>query len=423
MRTTTSTKPAPSTGGHVRRDAPRRRAHEDLSRDSAPARPARTRPGTALRPGRGPLLRELEHPSQAVAHITPNWFASVMGTGVVAVAAHSLPLKGPLVEGLALAAWLVAATLLLVLTAAFAAHWARHRPTALAYARHPVMGGFYGAPAMALLTTGAGAHLIGERLIGASAGLTVFVVLWVLGTALGVATAVWVPFRTATRAGDTAASGEQVGGPLPAWMMPVVPPMVSASTGALLVPEVPEGQGRLALLLGCAALFGLSLLVGLMTATLVHGRLLTGGPLPVQAAPTTWITLGVVGQSATAALLLGPATASVAGAGSDAARVVHVLGEVFAAGMVGFGGLLLALAAALTLHAARRGLRFSLTWWSFTFPVGTCVTGTSGLAAATGSTAVAALAVALFGLLLVAVVVVAARTSAGAASGRLLLAA
>lgn len=28
---------------------------------------------------------------------------------------------------------------------------------------------------------------------------------------------------------------------------------------------------------------------------------------------------------------------------------------------------------------------FSLTWWSFTFPVGTCVTGTSALALNTGS--------------------------------------
>ncbi|WP_298806022.1 hypothetical protein [uncultured Pseudokineococcus sp.] len=386
---------------------------------AAPPAPAPAPPATPPAPRR--LLPALEHPGQALEHVTPNWFASVMGTGVVAVAASSLPLQGVVLDAVALVAWLLAATLLVVLAVAFALHWRRHRALAAGYARHPVMAGFYGAPAMALLTTGAGAHLVGERLLGEAAGVAVFAVLWVLGTTLGVATAVWVPFRTATRAGDAAAAGERAGEPLPAWMMPVVPPMVSASTGALLVPEVPAGQLRLALLLACAALFGLGLLAGLMTATLVHGRLLTGGPLPVQAAPTTWITLGVVGQSATAAVLLGGATAAVAGAGSDAARVVHVLGVAYAAAMVGFGGLLLFLAAAMTAHAARRGLRFSLTWWSFTFPVGTCVTGASGLAAATGSTAAAALAVGLFSLLLLAWALVAGRTARGAASGALLL--
>jgi tellurite resistance protein TehA-like permease len=38
------------------------------------------------------------------------------------------------------------------------------------------------------------------------------------------------------------------------------------------------------------------------------------------------------------------------------------------------------------VRTARQSLPFSLTWWSFTFPVGTVVTGTSGLAARTGST-------------------------------------
>ena len=38
------------------------------------------------------------------------------------------------------------------------------------------------------------------------------------------------------------------------------------------------------------------------------------------------------------------------------------------------------MAAALTRRAAKRKMGFALTWWSFTFPVGTCVTGTSQLA-------------------------------------------
>jgi tellurite resistance protein TehA-like permease len=51
---------------------------------------------------------------------------------------------------------------------------------------------------------------------------------------------------------------------------------------------------------------------------------------------------------------------------------------------------------------ARSHLPFSLTWWSFTFPVGTVVTGTSVLATQTGARPFAWLAVCLFALLLVA---------------------
>ena len=33
------------------------------------------------------MFRELEHPGLIVSNLTPNWFASIMGTGIVAVAA------------------------------------------------------------------------------------------------------------------------------------------------------------------------------------------------------------------------------------------------------------------------------------------------------------------------------------------------
>ena len=48
---------------------------------------------------------------------------------------------------------------------------------------------------------------------------------------------------------------------------PVVPPMVSASTGALLVPYAAAGQARLTLLAGCYAMFGMSLFASVIVIT------------------------------------------------------------------------------------------------------------------------------------------------------------
>jgi tellurite resistance protein TehA-like permease len=64
---------------------------------------------------------------------------------------------------------------------------------------------------------------------------------------------------------------------------------------------------------------------------------------------------------------------------------------------------------------------FALTWWGFTFPVGTCVTGTISLALRTHSIVLRDIGIALFALLVIAWLVVAVRTAIGSARGRLFL--
>ncbi|MCV7114129.1 TDT family transporter [Mycolicibacterium setense] len=367
----------------------------------------------AERPFHTALLAELDSAGSAFRHITPNWFASVMGTGIVATAAATLPLHMPGLHEFATAVWVLAGTVLAVLTGAFATHWIRHRDQAKAYAAHQVMGQFYGAPAMALLTVGAGALLLGPAVIGPSAALALDVVLWIAGSVLGLVVALWLPFAMITREDHTEVEA------VPAWMMPVVSPMVSASTGALLLSHLGPGQAGMTLLVVCYAMFGLSLLAGLITTTMVYSQLMHGGFTQVQAIPTVWIVLGVVGQSITAANLLASHAGSVL---TDAATIsaLHAFGIVYGLVMGGFGAFVLCLATALTVHGARRGLSFSLTWWSFTFPVGTCVTGASALGAATGAAAISWLAVALYVLLLGAWATVATNTLRGVQSGRLL---
>jgi tellurite resistance protein TehA-like permease len=79
------------------------------------------------------------------------------------------------------------------------------------------------------------------------------------------------------------------------------------------------------------------------------------------------------------------------------------------------------LAAAITIRTVRNQLPFSLTWWSFTFPVGTVVTGTSALALHTGSVVLGWLAVAFYIGLVGAWGTVAVRTARGSIRGHLFL--
>ncbi|GHH82316.1 C4-dicarboxylate ABC transporter [Streptomyces sulfonofaciens] len=378
--------------------------------------PLATTRRTARQHGRrlpGPLLRALDRPSDLFRHLGPNWYASIMGTGIVANAAATLPVHIVGLRTAGTAVWALAAVLLVGLTSAWAVHWTRYREEARAHAGHPVMAYFWGAPAMAVLTVGAGSLSLGRDWIGLRPAVAVAAALWSIGTLLGLVTCVWIPYRVMT--GHEVAADAAFGG----WLMPVVPPMVSAATGAALLPHLAPGQGRLSLLLGCYAMLGISLFAALVTITQIWARLVHHKLGPAALVPTLWIVLGPLGQSVTAANLLGGvARLALPRPYSSAAEA---FGFLYGIPAWGFAMMWLALAAAMTLRTARGHLPFSLAWWSFTFPVGTCVTGTSALAARLGSVPLAGAAVGLYAVLVGAWAAVAVRTLLGSARGELFL--
>jgi C4-dicarboxylate transporter/malic acid transport protein len=357
------------------------------------------------------LLGELEHPSDVFRHLGPNWYASIMGTGIVANAAILLPAHAPALHSFAIGVWVLAAILLVALTLATAAHWLRHPEIARGHHRDPAMAPFYGAPAMAMLTVGAGALLVGRDLIGLSAAVTVDEVLWMLGTLTGLACTIAIPYVMFTR---LELKREHT---LGTWLMPIVPPMVSAATGAALIAHLPAGQDRLAMLLCCYAMFGISLLASLVMITLLWARLAYNGVGPARTVPTLWIVLGPLGQSITAAGLLANAASSMIP--QPYARVMQATAVLYGIPVWGFAISWLLLAATITLRTARRHLPFSLTFWSFTFPVGTLVTGTSELALHTHANFLTWTSVALFALLTVAWLIAATGTVHGSLNGRL----
>ncbi|MFI5428189.1 TDT family transporter [Aeromicrobium sp. UC242_57] len=315
----------------------------------------------------------------------PNWFASVMGTGIVATAAVTLPIHLPGGAELAVAFWLLACGLLVALVVVTARQWLVRPEEARAHLSDPVLAHFYGAPAMALMTVGAGALLVGRPLIGTPAAAAVGLTLWVIGTSIGLWTTLTIPRRLRDTYRGTAFGG---------WLMPVVPPMVSAATGAVVAPHLPADL-RPAMTATCWTLFVVALLASLPLIILIVRRVFAGQLGPAATVPTLFIVVGPLGQSVTAAHALAPDSR---------------LAMVYGLPVLALAAVWLVVATALTVRTTRTGLPFAMTWWSFTFPIGTVVTGASGLAEATGSIVLRDLAVALFVVLLAAWVTVAVRT-------------
>ena len=349
---------------------------------------------------------------EVLGNIGPNWFASVMGTGIVATAGVTLPVHVSGLRAFAQAVWVVAAVLLVVLLVVVGGHWLRHPTVARSHARNPQMAHFYGAAPMALMTVGAGAVLVGRDLIDERIAVDLDWVLWTSGTLGGLFTAVSIPFLMFTQHDvepDAAFGG---------WLMPVVPPMVSAATGALLLPHMAAGTGRQTVLYGCYAMFGLSLVASLNIIAMIWSRLSLYGTSGSARVPTLWIVLGPLGQSVTAAGLLG-ATAALA-VDHDVAENMNAFAILYGVPVWGFAVLWIALATLLTVRTLRRGMPFALTWWSLTFPVGTFVTGTAQLAAHTHLPAFKVAAAIAYAGLLFTWLLVAVRTARGSLRGNLM---
>lgn len=347
-----------------------------------------------------------------LGNLGPNWFASVMGTGIVANAGATLPVHLPGLRGFTEIVWVVAALLLVVLTVLVGGHWLRHPTVARSHARNPQMAHFYGAAPMALLTVASGALLVGKDLIGERVAVDLAWTLWAAGTLGGLFTAVSIPFLMFTQYNVEASSA--FGG----WLMPVVPPMVSAATGALLIGHLPPGTARATLLYGCYAMFGLSLVASLLIVSMIWTRLTLYGTSGTARVPTLWIVLGPLGQSITVAGLLG--TQAILAVEPAIAGPMNAFAILFGVPVWGFAVLWIALAASLTIRTMRRGMPFALTWWSLTFPVGTFVTGTTQLALHTHLPAFRYAAVIVYVALLSTWLLVAARTMRGSVRGNLL---
>ncbi|MCK1819160.1 TDT family transporter [Streptomyces sp. XM83C] len=354
----------------------------------------------------------------AVRHLGPNWYATVMGTAVVATAGAGLPGGTPGLRTVCAAVWALSLLMLTVLVAARALHWRHHGDRARAQLLDPAVAPFHGCTAMAPLAVGGATLAVGRDWIGAGAAVPLGAVLFAVGTVLALTAAVAVPYLMAVR--PQADRRPAVGQASPVWLLPLVAPMVSAAVGPLLVPHVPAGQPRETLLLACMALFGVSLLAVLLMLPLVFARLVTGGPLPLALTPTLFLVLGPLGQSTTAVgNVADAAPGAVPGATAEGFSALAVL---YGVPVTGFALLWLCLATAHVVRARREGMRFTMTWWAFTFPVGTCVTGAETLSRHTGLVVFGGLAVLLYGLLLAGWAAAAAGTLRGLVSGALLAA-
>ena len=359
-------------------------------------------------------LSGLSHPREVVRQFTPNWFAAVMGTGILALALPQVPGAGAALRPVGAALWLLSTGLLVAFTLLYAARWLLFGHEARRIFGHNTVSLFIGTIPMALATVLNGALAFGLPWWGDGV-ISVVQALWWADVAMAVACGVGIPYLMFTR------HQHSLDGMTAVWLLPVVAAEVAAVSGGLLAPHLGDPGAQLMVLVTSYVLWAYSVPVAFAILTILILRLALHKLPHESMAASSWLALGPIGTGALGLLVLGADAPAILGAHGlvEVGLVAQGLGAVGGILLWGFGLWWVALAALITLRYWRAGIPFNLGWWGYTFPLGVFAVATFRLGATLDLAALGVIGTVLTAALTLMWLVVAAKTLAGAWQGHL----
>lgn len=330
----------------------------------------------------------------------PTWFGSIMGTGIFAnlLVSVALPRFG---EGSFLAdATLTAATVVLVigwiafigLTVGFVGRCVRQFKVFHQSIVHPEQCTAWGMVSMGILSLGSATPVVLDELTNSGAGShnsaanpiqwlahaqglgwSIDLTFWWIGTILGIVTAFGFALVVVRNRWSE---------PRPVWGLPIVPPMVSATTGASQLSHISTMSLRMTMLIVSVGCFFVALTLGAIIFVVAYEHAWRRSPLPLAASASAWIPLGIVGQSTAAAQAIAhQIDAVITPAGQ---QWVQAAANLYGQVILACGIPLIAYAAFCIIRGFAGRMPFSPSWWALTFPVGTLCLGSHLLSHGTG---------------------------------------
>jgi len=302
-----------------------------------------------------------------------NWFTVIMGIGIVAALTYTSPIPIPGLHSIGIAFFLLANIIFFIALGLWSWRWISHTDEALNDFSDPGKILFYGALAMSINVIGNGYLVIGQHLFTSATAILISKTFWLCGVVVALFTVVTVPYLLfvshQVSLEDTHAS----------WLIPVVPPIVAAATGAKLIPYWGTLSGQFFFTILILAMFGMTFFLFIMISSLYYSRLVYSGKITGVFVPSVWILIGPIGMSMTLFSTLPLVTQPFLAAWNSGFKA---LGMIFAVSMWGVGIWWIMIASLYSmLHLAKEESKipFSLGWWSYVFPLGSFTAGTYAL--------------------------------------------
>ncbi|ROM62626.1 C4-dicarboxylate ABC transporter [Pseudomonas brassicacearum] len=359
-------------------------------------------------------LSHLPRPLESIRQFTPNWFAVVMGTGVLALALAQSPGNVPGLRLLGEAVWLFNILLFVVFAGLYTARWLLFFDEARRIFGHSTVSMFFGTIPMGLATIINGFLVFGLPRWG-SGVVPLAEALWWIDVAMSLACGVLIPFLMFTR------QEHRIDQMTAVWLLPVVAAEVAAASGGLLAPHLADAHAQLVMLVTSYVLWAFSLPVAFSILTILLLRMALHKLPHENMAASSWLALGPIGTGALGMLLLGGDAPLIFTANGlpGVGEIAAGLGLVAGITLWGFGFWWMLMALLITARYLRAGIPFNLGWWGFTFPLGVYALTTLKLADLLNLDFFSVLGGVLVALLVVMWLIVGRRTLAGAWHGEL----
>lgn len=304
------------------------------------------------------MLKEINDKQDIIKNFMPSWFASVMGTGILAMTSLFYSTYIPVLKDVAQYLVYFNISLFVVLLIPWILRWILFPEDATADLNHPVLANFYATIAIAMLVLAANFIVVLNNIL-------VGQVFWFAGTFATIFFAVIVQYKMFQSEKPTL---DHIN---PAWFIPPVGLIVIPIAGGLLINEFSGTMQEFVIFLNYFG-WGAGFFIYLALLAICMYRFILHKPLPNTIVPTLWITLGPIGAGIVSLIALIQNTAFI---------TIKEPFLVFCLLFWGFGIWWLFLAISITLNYKKRDqLPYALSWWAFTFPLGAYVAATYKIA-------------------------------------------
>jgi len=296
--------------------------------------------------------------SDFIKNFAPSWFASVMGTGILAITSLFYSQYIPVLKNVAVLLFYFNVILFFVLLLPWTLRWLLYTKEALADLEHPILSNFYATIAIAMLVLSANFILIGENIF-------IGKIFWFVGTAITIFFGVLSPFIMFKGAHVTL---DHIN---PSWFIPPVGLIVIPIPGSFMITHYTGFIRELVIFLNYFG-WGAGFFIYMALCAICMHRFILHRPLPNILAPTIWINLGPIGAGIVALINL-----------VNNSTFITVKEPFFVFGFIfwGFGIWWVLIAIMMTIYyMGKMSLPYALSWWAFTFPLGAYVAASHSVA-------------------------------------------
>ncbi|KAH7189126.1 voltage-dependent anion channel [Fusarium flagelliforme] len=342
--------------------------------------------GTEIEPEAAPTNpQELKHSQyeknrrgwrRIVVNFGPSWFTVTMGTGITSILLHNLPYHGRWLFYISVIIFCLNIAIFTLFSCISIVRYTYFRGTWSSILRHPAQAVFLGTIPVGLATIINMIVFVCVPAWGDKAAHLAWA-LWWIDIVMAMSCNLYIPHCIMRTEGITL---NQV---TPSWLFPVIADIVASGSGAIVANVLPNDQHAIWTVIVSYVLWGTSVPTALLIMAMYYNRLMIHDIIPSQAAVTSFIAIGPLGQGAAAIQLLGKVALKVFER-NDFIPMAPIAGQFFyltgiltALIMWGFAIVWLFFAIATIV---RRDFKFNISWWAFTFPLGVFTVATTTLA-------------------------------------------